>query len=187
MCQDSLQMSSDLVKFSHMNFWAWTRLSRQWLVWVAHHAQLLVQGLSRFSTNIRSVSQILTDALLSTTVYFSALTRARCKSRTTPNTRVSEFSTNMRSVSTTLTDASLNTTESLSAMTCARRKSHTSPITRCVGILRLYKCQVNWVNPHTCTCEYHWTFWQRLVRVVNHTLLLIWGLSRYSTNVRSVR
>jgi hypothetical protein len=125
---------------------------------VANHAQPLIRGLSRFSTNIRSVSQVLTDALLSTTVYFLALTRARGKSHTTPKKGVSGFSTNTRSVSTTLTDASLTTTESFSAVTCARRKSHTSPITVCVGILRLYKCQVNWVNPHTCTCEYHRAF-----------------------------
>ena len=125
---------------------------------VANHAQLLIRGLSRFSTKIRSVSQVLTDALLSTTVYFSALTRARGKSHTTPNTVVSGFSTNMRSVSTTLTDASLNTTESFSAVTCARRKSHASPIPGCVRILRLYKYQANWVNPHTCTCEYHRVF-----------------------------
>jgi len=110
---------------------------------VANHAQLLIRGLLRFSTNISSVSQVLTDALLSATVYFSALTRARGKSHTTPNKDVSGFSTNMRSVSTTLTDARLNTTESFSAVTFARRKSHTSPITVCVGILRLYKCQVN--------------------------------------------
>jgi len=125
---------------------------------VVNHAQLLIRGLSRFYTNIRSVSQVLTDALLSTTVYFSALTRARGKSHTTPNTGVSGFSTNMRSVSTTLTDALFSTTESFSAVTCARRKSHTSPITECVGILRFYKCQVNWVNYHTCTCEYHRAF-----------------------------
>jgi len=125
---------------------------------VANHTQLLIRGLSRFSTSIRSVSQVLTGALLSTTVYFSALTRARGKSHTKANKGVSGFSTNTRSVSTTLTDASLNTTESFSAVTCARRKSHTSPITGCVGILRLYKCQVNWVNPHTCTCEYHRAF-----------------------------
>jgi len=83
---------------------------------VANHAQLLIRGLSRFSTNIRPVSQVLTDALLSTTVYFSALTRARVKLHTTPNKGVSGFSTNMRSVSTTLTDASLYTTESFSAV-----------------------------------------------------------------------
>jgi len=109
-------------------------------------------------SSIKSVSQVLTDALLSTTVYFSALTCVRGKSHTTPNTGVSKISTNMRSVSATSTDASLNTTESLSAVTCARRKSHASPITGCVGILRLYKCQVNWVNPHTCTCKYHRAF-----------------------------
>jgi len=155
---------------------------------VANHAQLLIRGLSRFSTKIRSVSQVLTDALLSTTESFSALTRASGKSHTTLNTGVSGFSTNMRSMSTTtLTDASLNTTEYFSAVTCARRKLHTSPITGCAGILRLYKCQVNWVNPHTCTCEYHRAFFGSLVRVVNHTLLFIYGLSRYSTNVRSVR
>ena len=51
------------------------------------------------------MSQVLTDALLSTTVYFSAVTRARDKSHTTFNTGVSGFSTNMRAVSTTLTDA----------------------------------------------------------------------------------
>ena len=170
-----------------MNFWASTRLSRQWLVRVVNHAQLIIRGLSRFSTN-RSVSQVLTDALLSTSVYFSALTRVRSISHTTPNTGVSGFSTNMRSGSTTLTHASLNTTESFLAVTCARSKPHTSPITGCVGILRLYKYQVNWVNPHTCTCEYRRVFFrQRLVRVVNHTLLLVWSLSRYSTNIRLVR
>jgi len=177
-------MSGDLVKSSHMNFWASPRLSRQWLVRIVNHAQLLIRGVSRFSTNIRSVSQVLTDALLSTTVYFSAVTRARGKSHTAPDTGVSEFSTNMTSVSTTLTDASLNTTESF-FLTCAR------PNTGCVGILRppvtlqmsgelgKFSHMHLWVPPSL--------FRQRLMRVVNHALLLIQGVSRYSTNIRSVR
>jgi len=40
------------VKSSHMHFWAPPSLSRQWLVRVANHTQLLIRGVSRFSTNI---------------------------------------------------------------------------------------------------------------------------------------
>jgi len=47
---------------------------------------LLIRGVSRFSTHTGSMSQVLIDALLSTTEPFSAVTRARSKSHTTPNT-----------------------------------------------------------------------------------------------------
>ena len=52
---------------------------------VANHTLILIRGVSRFSTNMKSVSQTLTEALLSTTESFSAVTRARNKSHITPN------------------------------------------------------------------------------------------------------
>jgi len=142
--------------------------------WLLINIFHIIRGLSRFSTNIRSVSQVLTHALLSTTVYFSALTRARGTSHTTPNTGASGFSTNMRSMSTTLTDESLNTTESPSAVTHARSKSQTTPDTGCVKILEMWNL---WVKP----LQTHFGHYGRslcrhgLVRSVNHTLLLIPG------------
>jgi len=58
-----------------------------------------------------------THELLSTTESFSAVTRARSKSHTTPNfliRNVSRFSTNTKSESQVLTNALLSTTESFS-------------------------------------------------------------------------
>ena len=70
-------------------------------------------------------------------------------------------------------------------MTHARCTSHTTPNMRCAKIL--YKCQIQWVKPSQTP------FWallslsrQLLVRVVNHTLLLIQSVSWFSTHVRSV-
>jgi len=42
--------------------------------------------MSQFSTNTKSVSLVLTNALFITTESFSAVNRARSKSHTTPNT-----------------------------------------------------------------------------------------------------
>ena len=50
------------------------------------HTLLLIQSASSFSTIVSLVSQTLTDALLRTTKLFSAITRARIKAHTTPNT-----------------------------------------------------------------------------------------------------
>jgi len=52
---------------------------------VVNHTLLLIWGVYRFSTDMRSVSQTLTDALLSTTKSFLEVNRARRKSHTTPN------------------------------------------------------------------------------------------------------
>ena len=56
-------MCDQWFKSSHMHFWAPPSLSRQWLVRIVNHTLLLIRGVSRFSTNIRSVNQVLTDAL----------------------------------------------------------------------------------------------------------------------------
>jgi len=53
---------------------------------IIEHILLLIQDVSRFSTNIRWPSQILTHELLSMNDAFSTVTRARSKSLTTPNT-----------------------------------------------------------------------------------------------------
>jgi len=73
-------------KFSQMQVWTQLSLSRQWLVRVANHTLLLIRGVSQFSTNIKWVNWTITVAPLSTTESFSAVTRARSKSHTTPNT-----------------------------------------------------------------------------------------------------
>ena len=75
------------VKPSHTHFSEPPSLSRQLLVRVVNHTLLLIRSVSRFST-IRSVQwgQTLTVALLRTSEFVSAVTRARNKSHTTPNT-----------------------------------------------------------------------------------------------------
>jgi hypothetical protein len=75
------------VKSSQTHFWAPPCISRQWLVRVVNRTLLLIRGVSRFSTHMGSVSQVLTDALLSTTESLSAVNCARSNSHTTPNTR----------------------------------------------------------------------------------------------------
>jgi len=74
------------VKSSQTHFWAPPCISRQWLVRVVNRTLLLIWCVSRFSTHMGSVSQVLTDALLSTTESLSAVTCGRSKSHTTPNT-----------------------------------------------------------------------------------------------------
>jgi len=96
---------------------------------------------------------------------------------------VSRFSTNERSMRQTLTDALLGTAESSSTVTRVQSKSHTTYNTGCVKIL--YKYEIQWVKPLQTHC---WSSpslsRQWLMRVVHHTLLLIRGVSRFSTNVR---
>ena len=73
-----------------------------------------------------------TRALLSATESFSAVTRTRSKSHTTPNMGCVRFSRKQRSVSPTLIDAILSTNKSFLVVTRARSKSHTAP-NRCVS------------------------------------------------------
>jgi len=80
----------------------------------------------------------------------------------------------------TLTHTLLRTSEFVSAVSCARGKSHTTPDTECVTIL-YKKYQFSEVK----TSQSH--FWeppifpqQLLVRIVNHTLLLMRSVSRFS-------
>jgi len=75
------------VKPSQTHFWEPPSFPRQLLVRVVNHTPLLIRSVSRFSTKISvQWGQTLTDALLRTSEFFSADTRARSKSRTTPNT-----------------------------------------------------------------------------------------------------
>ena len=73
-------------KPSQTHFWAPASFSFQSLVHVVNHTLLLIRSVSWFSTNVRSVSYTRTDALLSITESFSAVTRACSESHTTPNT-----------------------------------------------------------------------------------------------------
>jgi len=74
------------VNSSQTHFWAPTCISRQWLVRVVNRTLLLIRGVSRYSTHMRSVSKVLTDALLSSTESLLAVTCARSKSHTAPST-----------------------------------------------------------------------------------------------------
>ena len=84
-------MSSDWIKPSQSHSWVPPSLSRQSLVRVVNHTLLLIPGVPRLSTNVRSVSQTMTHALLSSTEYFSTRSRARSKPHTTPNTGCVKF------------------------------------------------------------------------------------------------
>ena len=169
-------------KPSQMHFWEPPSFSRQLLVRVVNHTLLLVRSVSRFSTKMSvQWGQTLADALLRTFGVFSAVTRARSKSHTTPNT---ECVTILYKISVqwdkTLTHALLSTTESFSQVTRARSKSHTTPDTECVTILYKNVSSVR-SNPHSRTFENLRVFpRQLLVCVVNHTLLLIQSVSRFS-------
>jgi len=110
---------------------------RQLLVRVVNHTLLLIRSVSQFSTK-RFVEwgQTLTDALLRTSkfLFFSAITRARSKSHTTPDTecvtilyKIYQFQWGK-----TLTVAVLTTSKFVSAITRARSKSHTTPNIRSV-------------------------------------------------------
>jgi len=185
------------VKPSHTHFWEPSSLSRQLLVRVVNHTLLLIRSVSLFSTKYQfseikpSQSHFSESGSL-----FLAVTRARSKSNTTPDT---ECVTILYKISVqwgkTLIHAFLRTSEFVSAVTRAefvsavtraRSKSHTTPDTECVTIL-CTKISSLRSNPHSCTFENHWVcFRQLLVRVVNHTLLLIRSVSRFSTK-RSVQ
>ena len=158
---------------------------RQLLVRVVNHTLLLIRSVSQFSTK-RFVEwgQTLTDALLRTSkfLFFSAITRARSKSHTTPDT---ECVTILYKISVqwgkTLTHALLRTSELVSAVTFVRSKSYTTPNTECVTIFNK-KYQFSEVKPsYTHFWEPASCFRQLLVRVVNHTLLLIRSVSWFST------
>jgi len=119
------------------HFWELPSCFRQLLVRVVNHTLLLIQSVSRFSTK-RSVqwSQSLTVTLLRTSELFSAVTRARNKSHTTPNTEcVTILCTISGQWDKTLTDALLRTSKFFSAVTLVQRRSHTTPNTECVTIL----------------------------------------------------
>ena len=76
----------------------------------------------------------------------------------------------------------MSTTESFSAVTRARSKSHTTPNTGCVQTF--YKCEMSESNPNSRTVELHRKLLSLVRAVVNHTLLLIRGVLRFSTDVR---
>jgi len=68
---------------------------------VVNNTLLLIRGVSRFSTDVRFSDlnlQRRTFAIFTITESFSAVTCARNKSHTTPDTGVTKFSTNERSV-----------------------------------------------------------------------------------------
>jgi len=142
------------VKPSQTHFWEPPSFSLLLLLRVVNHTLLLIRSVSRFSTTISvQWGQTLTNALLRTFGFFSAVTRARSKSHTTPNT---DCVTILYKISVqwgqTLTDALLRTSEFFSAVTRARSKSHTTPNMECVTILYNNISSVR-SNPHKCTLE----------------------------------
>jgi len=146
------------VKPSQTHSWEPPSFSRQLLVRAVNHTLLLIWSVWRFSTTISvQWGQTLTNALLRTVTseFFrvSAVTRARSKSHTTPNT---ECVTILYKISVQwgqiLTDALLKTSEIFSAGTRAHSKSHTTPNTECVTILYKNVSSVR-SNPHRRTFE----------------------------------
>ena len=107
---------------------------------VVKHTLLLTRGVSRFSTDVRfsdlNLQRHTFAILFIITESFSAVTRARNKSHTTPDTGVTKFSTNERSVY--LNTHFLSITESFSAVTRARSES----ITRMECGTILYKYEI---------------------------------------------
>ena len=220
-------------KPSQTHFWEPPSFSRQLLVRVVNHTLLrvLIRSVSRFSTQMSvQWGKTLTVALLRTSEFFSAVTRARSKSHTTPNMEcvmIPSLYTISVQWGQTLTDALLRTVGFFSAVTLVRSKSHTTPDTDCHDSLQ--KCQFSEVKPsqthfweppsfsesvtrarsksHTTlntecvTIVYknissvrskpsQMHFWeppsfsrQLLVRVVNHALLLVRSVSRFSTKM----
>ena len=117
------------------------------------------------------------DALLpffTITESFSAMTRARNKSHTTSDTEVTRFSRmKYRYIF-------FSITESLSAVSRARSES----ITRLLLLWSVARFSTNMrfgeLNLHRRTLEHHRVpLGSDLMRVVNHTLLLIRGVSRF--------
>ena len=124
--------------------------------------------MSRFSTNVRSMSSTLTDAFLCTTESFSAGTRVRSQSPTTVCHGSLQMSVQWVK---TPTDARLITTKFFLAITSASSESHTTPNTECVT--SLHKCQFSELSPTDALWETQNFSRQLLVCVVNHTLLWI--------------
>jgi len=152
---------------------------------VENHTLLLIRSVSRFFTKISVQWGIpLTDALLRTSEFVSAVTRARTKSHTTPNT---ECVTILFIISLQwgilLTDALLWTSEFVSAVDRVRRKSHTTPNTECVTILYQNISSVRYTPHRNAFWEPPSLSRQLLARVENHTLLLIHSVSRFSTKI----
>ena len=144
MCQDFLQMSGQLVKFSLSTTESFSALTRA-----------------------RSKLHTTPNTECVTILYKYQISESSPHRRTFEHHRVflgllirgvSRFSTHMGSVNQVLTDALLSTTKSFLAVTCARSKSHTTPNTGCLTIL--CKCEISEINPHTCTgtCEHHRVF-----------------------------
>jgi len=138
--------------------------------------------MSRFSTNVRSMSSTLTDAFLCTTESFSAGTRVRSQSPTTVCHGSLQMSVQWVK---TLTDARLVTTEFFLAVTSASSESHTTPNTECVTIL--HKCQFSELNPHrrTLSATESLSAITRVCSKSHTTLNTEWSVSWFSTNVIS--
>jgi hypothetical protein len=100
--------------------------------------------MSPFSTNMRSMNQIIMDALHSTTESFLPC------AYTITHYSVSRFSIHVTSVGQILNDTFLSTTESFSALTRACRKPHTSPDTGCITILEISYLNVHWRTLASC-------------------------------------
>jgi len=158
-------------------------LSRQLLVRVVNHTLLLMRSVSWFSTQ-RSVhwGQTLTVALLRTTELFPAVTRARSKSHTTPNTECVTIL--YKKISSVRSNPHSRTFENLRVfprqlLVCV--VNHTLLLIQSVSRFSA-QYQFSEVKPS------HTSFWepsslsrQLLLCVVNHTLLLIRSVSRFST------
>ena len=174
------------IKPSHTRFWEPSSLSRQLLLCVVNHTLLLIRSVSRFYTKYQftevkpSQSHFWKPSSL-----FSAVTRARRKLHTTPNTEcVTILYKKVSSVRSNPHTRTFEYTESFSEVSRARSKPHTTPDTECVTIL--YKMLVHGVSDKRTFENLQVFLGQILMCVVNHTLLLIRSVSRFSTNVSSV-
>jgi len=169
----SAQYQFSELKPSQSHFWEPPSLSRQLLLCVVNHTLLLIQSVSQFSTK-HQFSEVKPSQshFWEPPSFFSAVTRVRRKLHTIPNT---ECVTILYKISVqwveTLTHALLSTTESFSEVSRARSKSHTTPDTECVTTL--CKMLVHCVSDKRTFENLRVFLRQILMRVVNHTLLLI--------------
>jgi len=154
---------------------------RQLLVRVVNHTLLPIRSVSRFkfSTKYHQFSK----AKLSQTHFweppscFRQLLVRVVNQTLLPIRSVSRFSAQYQFSEVKLSQTHFWEPPSLfSAVTFVRRKSHTTPNTECAVIL----CTIS-VPSQMHTWEPPSLSWQLLVRVVNHTILLIRSVSRFST------
>jgi len=148
---------------------------------VVNHTLLLIPGVPRLSTNVRSVSQTLTHALFSSTeklrvVVNHPLLLTQGVSRFSTDVRFSDLNLQRR------TSAIFTITESFSAVTHARNKSHTTPDT---GVTKFSTNERSvYLNTHFLSITKSCSAVTRARSESNTRLLLLWSVSRFSTNMR---